>query len=230
MNYIAYGVALFISLILPILLSMLVSIKSKTYIKPIIVGVLTFLLFQVFSRIYIIQNVLSTNVDFIRFTYQFPIVYVFLLSVSAGLFEEIGRYIMMKYLLKTMNLKQALAFGLGHGGIEAILFVGLTILMIDPNTMDVQSTLLGGIERLSAMILHLGFSVLVYQMVFKSKKYHLVFSIILHTLVNFGSVLLMMNQVNYWIIEGLLALCAFGMILYIQSQRRMENETITTVN
>lgn len=230
MNYIAYGVALFISLILPILLSMLVSIKSKTYIKPIIVGVLTFLLFQVFSRIYIIRNVLSTNVDFIRFTYQFPIVYVFLLSVSAGLFEEIGRYIMMKYLLKTMNLKQALAFGLGHGGIEAILFVGLTILMIDPNTMDVQSTLLGGIERLSAMILHLGFSVLVYQMVFKSKKYHLVLSIMLHTLVNFGSVLLMMNQVNYWIIEGLLALCAFGMILYIQSQRRMENETITTVN
>lgn len=228
MNIIAYGFALLVSLIMPILISIFLIVRSKTYFKPIIVGVITFLIFQVFTRIYIIQVILPTQVWYILFTYQYPVMYAFLLSLTAGLFEEIGRYIMMKFILKKMELKHALAFGIGHGGIEAMLFVGLALIMVNPAMIDTQNLMMSGLERLSAMIFHCGFSVLVYQMVFKGKKYHLILSITLHTLVNFISVILMMNGVNLWILEGLLLMFALLVLYFIKTQWRYEYETNIT--
>lgn len=220
MNIIAYGFTLLVSLLLPLFISIYLIIRSKLYFKPIIVGVLTFLIFQVFTRIYILQVILPTQVWYILFTYDYPILYAFLLSLTAGLFEEIGRYIMMKYILRKMDIKKALAFGLGHGGIEAILFVGIALVLTNPMLIDSQQLLMSGLERFSAIIFHLGFSVLVYQMIFKSKKFNLLYAISLHTLVNFVSVVLMMNGVNMWIIEGVLFFFAIIMIIFIKSQWR----------
>lgn len=220
MNIIAYGFTLLVSLLLPLFISIFLIIRSKSYFKPIIVGVLTFLIFQVFTRIYILQVILPTQVWYILFTYDYPILYAFLLSLTAGLFEEIGRYIMMKYILRKMDIKKALAFGLGHGGIEAILFVGIALVLTNPMLIDSQQLLMSGLERFSAIIFHLGFSVLVYQMIFKSKKFNLLYAISLHTLVNFVSVVLMMNGVNMWIIEGVLFFFAIIMIIFIKSQWR----------
>lgn len=220
MNIIAYGFTLLVSLLLPLFISIYLIIRSKSYFKPIIVGVLTFLIFQVFTRIYILQVILPTQVWYILFTYEYPILYAFLLSLTAGLFEEIGRYIMMKYILRKMDIKKALAFGLGHGGIEAILFVGIALVLTNPMLIDSQQLLMSGLERFSAIIFHLGFSVLVYQMIFKSKKFNLLYAISLHTLVNFVSVVLMMNGVNMWIIEGVLFFFAIIMIIFIKSQWR----------
>ena len=228
MNLIAYGFALLVSLILPLLISIFLIVRNKTYFKSIIIGVLTFLIFQVFTRIYIIQVILPTQVWYILFTYQYPILYAFLLSLTAGLFEEIGRYIMMKFILKKMELKHALAFGIGHGGIEAMLFVGFALIMVNPAMIDTQNLMMSGLERLSAIIFHCGFSVLVYQMVFNGKKYHLIYSITLHTLVNFISVILMINGVNLWILEGLLLIFALIMLYFIKTQWRYEYETNIT--
>ena len=227
MTYISYAFALFASLILPIIVSLFLIVKKKQYFKVILVGVITFLIFQVFTRIYILQVILPSQVWYILFTYQYPILYVFLLSLSAGLFEEIGRYITMKYLLKSMTIKDAIVFGIGHGGIESILLVGVSLLMINPSTIPFQNFLMSGVERISAMILHCGFSVLVYQMLFRNKKYNLIYSIALHTLVNLVSVLLMMNNVNLWIIEGALFVSAGFIIMYIRYQWRNEYETIS---
>jgi len=167
MNTIAYIFALFISIGLPILVSIIFIIRSRIYFKPILLGVLTFLIFQIFTRVYLIQEILPSQVWYIVFTYQYPILYVFLLSLTAGLFEECGRAIMMKYFMKKANINQAIAFGIGHGGIEAILLVGIALLMTNPIFIDTQSLFMSGLERLSAMILHIGFSVLVYQAIYQ---------------------------------------------------------------
>lgn len=46
---------------------------------------------------------------------------------AAGLFEEAGRYAAMRYFMKRrLNLPNAIMYGVGHGGIEAMLIVGLT--------------------------------------------------------------------------------------------------------
>nr|NLI50579.1 YhfC family intramembrane metalloprotease [Propionibacterium sp.] len=49
-------------------------------------------------------------------------------SFSAGLFEETGRLVVMLLLMKAFHrLADGVAFGLGHGGLEAVLIVGLTM-------------------------------------------------------------------------------------------------------
>lgn len=48
-------------------------------------------------------------------------------GLAAAVFEEAGRFIVMKHFMKKdLNRTNALMFGVGHGGIEAILLVGLT--------------------------------------------------------------------------------------------------------
>ena len=45
----------------------------------------------------------------------------------AGVFEEVGRYLAFRFLLKRYtNRRDAVTYGIGHGGIEAILVLGLT--------------------------------------------------------------------------------------------------------
>lgn len=230
MNTIAYGFSLLISIGLPILISIFLIIKSKTFFKPIFIGVLTFLIFQVFTRVYLIQEILPTQVWYILFTYQYPILYVFLLSFTAGLFEECGRYIMMKFFIKSANIKTAIAFGIGHGGIEAILFVGIALIMTNPNLIDSASLWMSGIERLGAMIIHITFSVLVYQAVYRGKRWNVLISIFAHTLVNFISVYLMMNGVNLWVVEGILIIMALIGLFTVYVQWRKENETLLINN
>ena len=64
------------------------------------------------------------------------------LGLLAALFEEPARYIIFSKILKDQNLENAKLFGLGWGGIEAILLVGLlapiSILLTEQffNTMD----------------------------------------------------------------------------------------------
>lgn len=48
-------------------------------------------------------------------------------GLAAGLFEEGGRWITMKFLMKQrLDRDNALMYGAGHGGVEAILLTGLT--------------------------------------------------------------------------------------------------------
>jgi len=225
MNTIAYIFSLLVSIGLPILISIFLIIKSKSFFKPVFIGVLTFLIFQVFTRVYLVQEVLPTQVWYILFTYQYPILYVFLLSFTAGLFEECGRYIMMKLFIKNANIKTAIAFGIGHGGIEAILFVGIALIMTNPNLIDSASLWMSGLERLSAMFIHITFSVLVYQAVYHGKRWNVFISIIAHTLVNFISVYLMMNGINLWIVESILIVMAIIGLFTVYIQWRKENET-----
>lgn len=230
MNTIAYGFSLFISIGLPILISIFLIIKSKTYFKPIVIGVLTFLIFQVFTRVYVLQEFLPTQVWYILFTYQYPILYIFLLSFTAGLFEECGRYSMMKLFIKKANIKTAIAFGIGHGGVEAILFVGVALIMTNPNLIDTQSLFMSGLERLSAMMIHVTFSVLIYKAVYHAKRWNVIIAITAHTLVNFISVFLVMNGVNLWIVEGILIVMAIIGLAIVHLNWRMENETFTLDN
>lgn len=51
-------------------------------------------------------------------------------GLAAGLFEETGRFLAMKYLLKKKSpkAKTAVAYGIGHGGIEMLLIFGVTMI------------------------------------------------------------------------------------------------------
>ena len=62
-------------------------------------------------------------------------------GLMAGLFEETGRFLAMKFLLKKepTETKPGVAYGLGHGGVEMILIFGLS--MISTLTMAIMVNL-----------------------------------------------------------------------------------------
>ena len=48
-------------------------------------------------------------------------------GLAAGFFEEMGRYISMRLFMKrSLDKKEAIMFGIGHGGAESILLLGFT--------------------------------------------------------------------------------------------------------
>src|SRR5699024_12503314 len=60
---------------------------------------------------------------------QNPLVYAIYASLAAGVFEEIGRFIGFRFLLKKFrSWKDGIAYGIGHGGIESMLVVGMIAL------------------------------------------------------------------------------------------------------
>jgi uncharacterized membrane protein YhfC len=91
-------------------------------------GALIFLLFQVVTRIPAITVVGSVFGKQIRSSPTLLYVWLAVLVLTAALFEEIGRYIGYRWLMgrEEKTWSKAVMYGLGHGGLESFLLVGLS--------------------------------------------------------------------------------------------------------
>ena len=145
---IAVCVTLFISLVLPIVVYIMYGVKNKG--KGVwtawLLGTAGFFVFQMIIRVPIL-NLLSLNAGFVAFLQEHYILYCFILALTAALFEAIGRYIVAKIMSKGLTFKRSMAAGMGHGGIEAILLIGMTyinnlvyISMINTGSFDTVVT------------------------------------------------------------------------------------------
>lgn len=123
----AVCVTLFISLLLPPAFYIVYGIKQKG--KGVwtawLLGAAGFFVFQIMIRIPLL-NLLSQNESFQAFAANHYILYCLVLAFTAGLFETGGRYAVAKILKKKLNFERGFAAGLGHGGIEAMLLIGMT--------------------------------------------------------------------------------------------------------
>lgn len=98
--------------------------KEKISLKAVAVGALIFIVFQFLIRIPLLSR-LGALPQF-RQLMKNMFFAVLIGGLSAGLFEEVGRYLGFRFLLnKKLSWKNGVAYGLGHGGIEAIGAVGL---------------------------------------------------------------------------------------------------------
>ena len=89
-----------------------------------LLGAAGFLVPQILIRFPILAALSRTD-GFVAFAQAHPLIYGFALAFTAGLFEVVGRYAVARVLKKNLTYNRALAAGLGHGGIEAILITGL---------------------------------------------------------------------------------------------------------
>lgn len=112
-------------------------------------GALGFFVTQMVIRIPILQG-LSLTSGFVAFATNHPIIYSFCLAFTAGLFELIGRYVVAKLMHKNLTYRRSIAAGLGHGGIEAMLLLGMTYvnnllyaLMINTGSFDAMINQVG---------------------------------------------------------------------------------------
>jgi uncharacterized membrane protein YhfC len=162
--------------------------------------------------------------------------YVLYGTIMAGVFEECGRHIVLKYIMKKNRTREnAVFYGIGHGGIEilaillpamitylviAVLFSqgdvehALSSLKITEETAaaalpSIQAAAafnyammaMNVIERLLAMLLHIGLTVIVYYGVINAKKAYLPMAILLHMLMDTFAALYQRGAVPLWSVE-----------------------------
>jgi uncharacterized membrane protein YhfC len=169
-------------------------------------------------------------------------------GLSAGVFEGVARYMALRFWAKEdSSWLNAMMYGVGHGGGEAIILgvlVGINTMvliayrgsdisaLVPPEQLDVTlvvveqfwsypwyGAILGGIERIWAIVLHLAATVLVFQAIRRKNIAWLFLGIVLHAL--FDGVAL--YAVRFWspyAVEGLLgvfALLSLGIIFGLRS-------------
>ena len=143
---IAMIVTLCITLILPVIVAVVYSIKNKgkKVWKAWLIGAAGFFVLQMLIRVPIL-SVVSTLPSFAVFVTNNYILYCLLLALTAALFEVVARLGVAKILQKNISYERAFAAGLGHGGIESMILVGMTYInnllysfMINSGTFDVM--------------------------------------------------------------------------------------------
>jgi uncharacterized membrane protein YhfC len=164
-------------------------------------------------------------------------------AITAALFEEIGRWLGYRYLLREeKSFRSGMMYGLGHGGIESILLVGLSVaaslatyvllaqgkLPQLPAEQAAQisavlaaqtplTALMGGVERIFTLVFHVAFSVLVLQCFLRGERRWLFYSIAAHFFINIVGPGL--NGISIFVAEGalfVLALLAFMVIVRLK--------------
>lgn len=228
MYYISLVFALICSIVIPIALSIYWVKRDRAYLKVILVGALTFFISQIVIRIPLLSYLEAESAFVINLGIIRPVLYAVALSLSAALFEEIARYISMKFILKNRrSVKDAVAFGVGHGGIEAILLIGINLIFLlfiyIPNVEPLM-IISSGVERLSAISLHVFCSVLVMKSVRTASPIFLVAAIALHTAVNFVAIYLQQIGTSYLIIELVLIVIGVILLWLTNMQLRQEKE------
>lgn len=217
--------AVTLALILPLATGVVAARRLGTR-RPVLLGAATFIAFQMLTRIPLLQLFLPHFIEYTLFQFTQPLLYLLFLSLTAGLFEEIGRYLVMRRWLKDAPVSHAIAFGIGHGGIEAILLVGINLLAIAltgavPIAGNDLMFLSAGAERVIAMIFHICLSVMVWRSL-KQGKGWLILAILLHTLFNLLAGILAMNQVPVLVIELTLGLVTLLLLTFTVWSRRRD--------
>lgn len=179
---------------IPIIGVLLLRKRAGRILKPFLLGMAAFVISQILLRIPLLQILLPNFKWFLSLQLQ-PYAYGLFLGLSAGIFEETARFIFLKYLLKgRTRLSDGLAFGLGHGGIEAMLLVGINgiaaLILYPMGSLDLAgssylSLLLGGIERIFAVSFHIGATLVVLHGIRVNKPWrYLMLAILLHGLID----------------------------------------------
>lgn len=209
-------VSMFVPVIFSFLLfwGLIVFYRKNTGVetKPLLIGALGFFVFtQVLEKVmHVVVLTYFTNYA------EHPFLFGLYGGFAAGLFEELGRFIMFTWLLKKYrDFKSGVSFGIGWGGIEAIL---LTLMMIVPNIVfaflinagtlesslkgqlpiemiqslkdgvlshEVSYYLLVCVERFFAVFMQIFFSVLVLLGVAKKKFSYVWLAVLIHAMIDF---------------------------------------------
>lgn len=142
-----------------------------------------------------------------------PMLVLLFLAFTSGLAEELARWFLMRHCMKGRSVQSGVVFGMGHGGIEAVLLVGIPMLSSTTFMLQSQMLVLSGIERMCAMGIHICLSVLVIMGVRKRAFRYCVYARLIHTLINFTSGSLAKTQ-SPVVVELVLALLTVALMAY----------------
>lgn len=236
------SISLFLSIVLPLVAAVVLHKKLRFAWKAVAVGAVVFLVFQILTRIPLL-GYLQQNLWYQAFSLSYPIISLLLIALSAGLFEEIGRYVGFRlFLKKHVDWESGIAYGIGHGGLESLL-VGMTLLNYLISAVVINSgrtspqipasvvsalvdtapplLLVSGIERVLAFAIQIGLSLVVLYGIKSRKSTFLFLAIVLHTLVDLGAVMFAGNTL---VGETYVAIFAAVSLVWIVKSRKIFRE------
>ena len=210
--------------------------KQQTKISYLIAGAIGFVISARVLELGVHLFCIVADNPVSRFINGNTVAFVLYGIIMAGVFEECGRHIVLKYIMKKNRTPEnAVMYGIGHGGIEIlavllpsmILYLVIAVLFSAGNIENALSTLnivedtvaaalpsveaaatfdyammaMNVAERLFAMLLHIGLTVIVYYGVCNAKKAFLPAAIILHMLMDTFPALYQRGIVPLWSVE-----------------------------
>lgn len=232
MLYVIYILIVSTSFLLPILIGCYYW-REKEQFSSFRLGVFCFIITQVILRpifLYVVGILYPPMQKLVESSVFDSILVVILAALSAALFEEIGRYVVWKKRRNDVpSYQDAIAFGLGHGGCEAVLALGLPLFLSIfgwvkaeiPTELNLTS--LGQIiNRPIALMVHTVLTLIVFYGIKKGKKewVFVLLAILLHFVLNLtgGILRLYAEYSHFWTsphITLLLYLCHLMIVLMI---------------
>lgn len=201
--------------------------------RNVLVGAGIFFVFSQMLEKGLHTYVLQANAATAAWFHAHSIAFALYGCLAAALFEEVGRYLGMRFLVKTSgNPGTAVAYGIGHGGLEAILIGSLamaqtfffaTLLnsarldatlgpLLSPDALvQVRAGLehltpaglfIGVFERLIVLLIQIGLSLVVWHAVEKRHFGFLALAVLLHALIDFPAGLFQAGEISSGIAEG----------------------------
>jgi len=207
-------VAMVFCILFPIISVIYFKKKEQFSMKTVFIGTLGFFLFAM-----VLEQILHSVVISTRIIKLNTITFAIYGALAAGVFEEVGRFVMFKFFLKgNRQWKDGLGYGLGHAGIETILVGALSYLnalimslAVNSGTINdllknqaatsietvknslINATLIGtsmGIfERIFAFIIQIALTFIVLYAIRERKNIYLFVAILIHALIDFAPAL-----------------------------------------
>lgn len=231
-----------LAITIPVVLIVAWKMYTKRSLVPFWVGVMVFIAFSRMLEMIPHSLFLLSSNPVSKAINGNVVLYVIYAATVAALFEETGRYLAFRFVLtKHPNKETAVTYGIGHGGIECILVLGVTYIqyyaygqLINNGSMDKMlsaykdssqsvdalnqlitnikgvtkmTCYMADLERISAMMVQVALSILVFQAVYVAgKKYMYWVAVALHFLMDVPAALYQ---------KGILKLLPTEIILFV---------------
>ena len=210
--------------------------KQQTNISWLIAGAIGFILSARVLELGVHYCCIVADNPVSRFINGNNVAFVLYGITMAGVFEECGRHVVLKYIMKKNRTPQnAVLYGIGHGGIEVlavllpafVLYLVIAVLFSRGDVAEAMRQLqiteetaaaalpsvqsaasfdyammaMNVLERVFAMLLHIGLTVIVFHGVVTGKKACLPLAIVLHMLMDTFPALYQRGLVPLWSVE-----------------------------
>lgn len=234
--------------------------KEQTKISWLIAGIIGFLVSARVLELGVHYLCIVMDNPVSRFINGNTVAFVLYGITMAGVFEECGRHVVVKYILKNNRTPEnAVMYGIGHGGIEVltivlplmITYLTIAVLFSKGDLETALKTLniteevatialptveaaasfdyfmmgMNVIERLLAMLAHIGFTVIVYYGVVTGKRVYLPLAIVLHMLMDTFPAIYQRGLLPLWSVELWAAFWTVMVMLFAVSlYKKMKNQ------
>jgi uncharacterized membrane protein YhfC len=232
-----------LAVVWPVAIFLICRRRMALALRNVLLGAGVFLVFSQVLEKGLHVYLLKANPATAAWLHTHAIAFALYGCLAAGLFEEVGRYLGMRFLVRpTGDPGTAVAYGIGHGGIEAILIGGVAAVQtfvfatmlnsgrletalaaaLTPDALahlraglehlSVITVASGAVERLIALLIQIALSLVVWRAVESRRLSLLAVAVMLHAVIDFPAGLVQTGLISTSVAEGLLLIVGAGLV------------------